>query len=317
MRPKKGRLVILSGPTAVGKTEISLELARKINGEIISADSMQVYRGMDIGSAKISEREMDGIPHHLIDILDPKEDFNAALFKSFAERAINGIYERGRVPLVVGGTGFYIQGLLYDVDFSEQAVNPEERTRLEDILKTRGAEYLYSLLKEKDPEYATSTPMQNTKRVVRALEFFSSTGIKLSEHNKSERQKEPAYDSRYFVLTLPREVLYARIEERVDKMLSNGLLSEVERLKEQGCERGMTSMQGLGYKQLYAFLDGHISYDEAIEAIKKETRHFAKRQMTWFRREKGVIFIDKTKFESNEAIADYCMELYHSQESEQ
>ena len=310
MSPDKDKLVIVSGPTAVGKTEISIKLAKKINGEIISADSMQVYRGMDIGSAKVSQGEMDGVPHHLIDILDPKEDFNAALFKSYALRAMKGIYERGRIPIIVGGTGFYIQGLLYDVDFSEQAVDLEARARFTELLETKGAEYLYGILKEKDPEYAEITPMQNSKRVIRALEFFSSTGRKISDHNRREREKESAYESYYFVLTLPRKVLYSRIEERVDKMISDGLLSEVEKLRNSGCTKDMTSMQGLGYKQLFAYLDGRIGYEEAVDAIKKETRHFAKRQMTWFRREKDVIFIDKSRYESDEEIISEIIERF-------
>ena len=305
----KKKLIILSGPTAVGKTDISLRMAKRLNAEIISADSMQVYLGMDIGSAKLLERDREGIPHHLIDILDPKEEFNVAMFKELAKKAVDSIHGRGKLPIMVGGTGFYIQSLLYDIDFSEDTVDPEYRACLESFYKDRGEAYLYEILKDRDPEYAEITPMQNVKRVLRALEFHHATGRKLSEQNRLERSREPFYDAKYFVLTMPRDRLYQRIEARVDQMMSMGLLDEVVSLKEKGCGKWMTSMQGLGYKQLLMYLDGEITLEDAVKRIKQETRHFAKRQLTWFRREKDVILVDKSAFQDDSSVAEYLMGL--------
>lgn len=304
---KKQPMVILTGPTAVGKTKLSISLAKSIDGEIISADSMQVYRHMDIGSAKIKPEEMKGVSHHLIDILDPEVPFSVALFKNYAEKALNEIYERGHIPIVSGGTGFYIQALLRNIDFngenntSEGKENSGEyRRELEKLADEKGAEYLHEMLRTADPVSAVSIHANNVKRTIRALEFYHLEGRRISEHNLQEKRKENAYNACYFVLNDDRERLYARIEQRIDEMLEEGLVEEVRKLKEAGCSRNMVSMQGLGYKEILAYLDGETSLEEAIEILKRDTRHFAKRQLTWFRRERDVIWIQKNEFDYNE-----------------
>ena len=304
---KKQPMVILTGPTAVGKTKLSISLAKSIDGEIISADSMQVYRHMDIGSAKIKPEEMKGVPHHLIDILDPEVPFSVALFKNYAEKALTEIYERGHIPIVSGGTGFYIQALLRNIDFngenntSEGKENSGEyRRELEKLADENGAEYLHEMLRTVDPVSAVSIHANNVKRIIRALEFYHLEGRRISEHNLQEKQKENAYNACYFVLNDDRERLYSRIEQRIDEMLEEGLVEEVRKLKEAGCSRSMVSMQGLGYKEILAYLDGETSLEEAIEILKRDTRHFAKRQLTWFRRERDVIWIQKDEFDYDE-----------------
>lgn len=300
-------LVILTGPTAVGKTALSIKLASEIGGEIISADSMQVYRQMDIGSAKIKPEEMGGIPHHLIDILEPEEEFNVCLFEKLALEAMEQIYERGHIPVVVGGTGFYIQALLYQIDFTEEETDTAYRDKLWQLGEEKGNHYLHELLRKVDPESAEEIHENNRKRVIRALEFYENSGKPISTHNKEQRQKTSAYNSCYFVLTDDRKKLYERIESRVDQMLSKGLVDEVRTLKERGCNASMVSMQGLGYKEILEYLDGRCSLLEAVEKIKKETRHFAKRQLTWFRREKDVIWIDKQAFAYDEDAVLSCI----------
>lgn len=304
---EKKPLVILTGPTAVGKTALSIKLASEIGGEIISADSMQVYRQMDIGSAKIKPEEMDGIPHHLIDILEPEEEFNVCLFEKLALEAMEQIYERGHIPVVVGGTGFYIQALLYQIDFTEEETDTAFRDKLWQLGEEKGNHYLHELLRKVDPESAEEIHENNRKRVIRALEFYENSGKPISTHNKEQRQKTSAYNSCYFVLTDDRKKLYERIESRVDQMLSKGLVDEVRTLKEQGCNASMVSMQGLGYKEILEYLDGRCSLLEAVEKIKKETRHFAKRQLTWFRREKDVIWLDKQAFAYDEDAVLSCI----------
>lgn len=306
----KKPMVVLTGPTAVGKTKLSIELAKAINGEIISADSMQVYKHMDIGSAKIMPQQMEGIRHHLIDVLEPWEDFNVVVFKQKCEEALEGIYERGHIPIVTGGTGFYIQALLRDIDFTENEENTEYRSYLEELAKQKGAEHLHQMLKEVDAPAAEAIHANNIKRTIRALEFYKLTGKRISDHNEKEKQKESAYLSCYFVLNDERSRLYQRIEERVDEMLAQGLVDEVKALKEMGLNASMVSMQGLGYKEILAFLEGDISLDEAVYLIKRDTRHFAKRQLTWFRREQDVIWIDKDKFGYDDAkMLQYMLNL--------
>lgn len=291
----KRPLIILTGPTAVGKTAASIGLAKAVNGEIISADSMQVYKYMDIGSAKITQEEMDGVPHHLVDVLDPMEDFNVVRFQQMAKVAMEGIYKRGHIPIVVGGTGFYIQALLYDIDFTENETDDSYRKELETLAKEKGEEFLHSQLALVDPESAEQIHFHNVKRVIRALEFYQQTGKKISEHNAEEREKESAYHSAYFVLTDDRARLYGRIDRRVDLMIEQGLLQEVEHLRDRGLKREDVSMQGLGYKELFGYFDGEYPLEEAVRIIKRDTRHFAKRQLTWFRRERDVIWIDKSQ----------------------
>ena len=299
-------MIVLTGPTAVGKTALSIELAKKINGAIISADSMQVYKYMDIGSAKVTVDEMDGIKHYLIDELEPSDEFNVFIFKDMAKKALNEIYEAGKIPIVVGGTGFYIQSVLYDIDFTENAEDTTIRDRLEKEAEEKGAEYLHGKLREVDPVSAGAIHANNIKRVIRALEFYEQTGEKISLHNETERQKESAYASCYFVLNDDREKLYERIDRRVDEMLAEGLVAEVEALKKRGCTRKLVSMQGLGYKEILAYLDGEYSLEEAVYRIKRDTRHFAKRQITWFKREKEVIWINKPDFSyDDDKILDF------------
>ncbi len=292
-------LVIITGPTAVGKTALSVKLAKQLNGEIISADSMQVYRYMDIGSAKVTREEMDGVPHHLIDVLDPREEFNVVTFQRMAKEALEGIYARGHLPIIAGGTGFYIQALLYDIDFTETDEDTFFRNELENKAAKEGPEVLHRMLTEVDPESAAAIHANNVKRVIRALEFYQQTGTKISEHNEKERQKESPYQFFYYVLTTDRPVLYDRIDRRVDQMMEQGLVEEVCRLREMGCTRELTSMQGLGYKEILAYLDGELSLEEAVYILKRDTRHFAKRQLTWFKRERDVWWLNLPDFEND------------------
>lgn len=299
-------LVILTGPTAVGKTDLSITLAKKIGGEIISADSMQVYRHMNIGSAKIMLEQMDGVQHHLIDILEPAEEFNVVSFQQLAKQAMCGIYERGHIPIVTGGTGFYIQALLYDIDFTDNDEDTELRKNLEEIAQTQGSEALYERLRQIDPESCEIIHANNIKRVIRAIEFYEKTGMKISEHNKMQRQNSSPYNFAYFVLNDDRDKLYGKIEARVDAMMEQGLVEEVRRLAAMGCTSKMVSMQGLGYKEILDYLDGHTTLEEAVYLIKRDTRHFAKRQLTWFRRERDIIMVNKPDFSyDNDRILDY------------
>ncbi len=303
------KLVIISGPTAVGKTKISVELAKRINGEIISADSMQVYKHMDIGTAKITSEEMQGVPHYLIDILEPSEDFNVVTFKNLASEKVKEIESRDKIPIVVGGTGFYIQALLYDIDFTDNDNDMSYRTELEAIAKEKGNSVLYDMLKSLDGEAAAEIHPNNVKRVIRALEFYKKSNQKISEHNKTERQKKSPYDAKYFALTDEREKIYENIEKRIDKMLEMGLVTEVKALIETGISRTGTAMQGLGYKEIAAYLNGEMSFEEAIYVLKRDTRHFAKRQLTWLRREKDVIWFDKSEISEDQILNDMITEI--------
>ena len=255
-------LIVLTGPTAVGKTRLSIGLARAVGGEIISADSMQVYKGMDIGSAKIRPDEMQGIPHHLVDVLAPQEEFHVVRFQEMAKEAMKEIYARGKVPILVGGTGFYIQAVTRDIDFTQAQTQDEYRRELKALAEKDGAHALHEMLRRVDPESAQAIHENNVKRVIRALEFYHQNNAPISGHNAQEREKESPYDLHYFVLTAPREELYRRIDERVDEMMRQGLEEEVKRLKEDGCHPGMVSMQGLGYKEILAYLDGEYPLEE-------------------------------------------------------
>ena len=292
MRP----LIVLTGPTAVGKTALSIKLAKEVGGEILSADSMQVYRGMDIGSAKIRPQEMQGVPHHLIDVLDPSQEFNVTVFQQLCKQAMEGIYERGHIPILTGGTGFYIQAVLRDIDFTENPEDGEYRRQLERMAAEKGGEALHWMLRAVDPEAARAIHAHNIKRMIRALEYYHLTGEKISEHNEREAEKTSPYRYCYFVLNDDRERLYRRIEERVDRMLGDGLVEEVRALMDRGCRRDMVSMQGLGYKEILDYLVGECTLEEAVCRIKQGTRHFAKRQLTWFRRERDVIWLNKPDY---------------------
>lgn len=290
-------LVILTGPTAVGKTALSIKLAKCINGEIISADSMQVYKRMDIGSAKVTKEEMDGVPHHLIDILEPWDEFNVVYFQQKVYEAMDEIYKRGHIPILAGGTGFYIQAILNEIDFTENDSSDGYRAKLEQMAKEKTPEEMHAMLAAVDPEAAKQIHMNNTKRVIRALEFFHQTGECISAHNEEQKKKAPAYNFVYFVLNMDRAKLYARIEQRIDIMMEDGLLNEVESLKAEGCHKDMVSMKGLGYKEILDYLEGNTTLEEAVNILKQGTRRFAKRQLTWFRREQEVIWLNKEEYE--------------------
>ena len=305
----KQPLIILTGPTASGKTALSVELAKRIGGEIISADSMQVYRHMDVGSAKVTKEEMDGVPHHLIDVLDPQDAFNVVVFQEMAKKAMEEIYANGHIPIVAGGTGFYIQALLNDIDFTENDGDMEYRQQLEQLAAEQGAEVLHEKLRAVDPASADAIHANNVKRVIRALEFYEKTGKRISEHNEEERQKESPYNFAYYVLNMDRALLYKRIDMRVDLMVEHGLEEEVKKLKAMGCTRDMVSMQGLGYKEILDYLSGELSLEEAIYILKRDTRHFAKRQLTWFKREKEVTWINQEDFTFDKTrILDWMVE---------
>lgn len=296
----KKPLIILAGPTAVGKTKASIGLAKAVNGEIISADSMQVYKYMDIGSAKIHPEEMQGVPHYLVDVLEPEEEFHVVRFQEMAKQAMEEIYQKGKIPILVGGTGFYIQAVLYDIDFTENGGDDTYRKELEALAQQNGAVWLHERLREVDEKAAEEIHANNIKKVIRALEYYRQTGQKISEHNAEQRQKKSPYRFAYFVLNDERKNLYERINLRVDQMMEEGLLQEVEMLKRRGYTRDMVSMQGLGYKEILDYLDGKYSLEEAVSIIKRDTRHFAKRQITWFKRETDVTWVDKQVYDYNE-----------------
>lgn len=307
----KKPLIILTGPTAVGKTKLSISLAKAVNGEIISADSMQVYKYMDIGSAKITPREMEGIPHYLIDEFEPEDEFSVVKFKELTNFYMEQIYDKGKIPIIVGGTGFYIQSVVYDINFTETKKDEGYRTELQNLAKEMGSEYLHQLLAQVDPKAANDIHANNTKRVIRALEYYKETGSRISEHNEEQSKKDSPYNFKYFVLNDDRAILYDRINKRVDLMIEKGLVKEVENLKNKGYTKDMVSMQGLGYKEILKHLEGEYSLEEAIYLIKRDTRHFAKRQLTWFKREKDVIWMERSQYDSDdelilESILDIC-----------
>ncbi|MBR4668485.1 MAG: tRNA (adenosine(37)-N6)-dimethylallyltransferase MiaA [Butyrivibrio sp.] len=308
------KLVVLTGPTAVGKSKLSIELAKRLGGEIISADSMQVYKYMNIGTDKLSPEKMGGVPHHLIDFLEPTEDFNVFMFQKLVKEKIEEISARGKVPILVGGTGFYIQAVLYDIDFTETDEDETYRHELEERVKTEGVHALHEGLKEIDPVSYETIHENNSKRVIRALEYYKKTGRPISEHNEEQHQRKSPYDFRYFVLTDERKTLYSRIDKRVDQMIEDGLVDEVKELQKLNIPKTATSMQSLGYREIIGYLEGEYDLERAIYLIKLNTRHFAKRQLTWFRREKEVIWIDKNEFNhDNELILKEMIRIYEQE----
>ena len=309
----KNKLIILAGPTASGKTSVSIDLAKRLGGEIISADSMQVYKYMDVGTAKISVEEMQGVKHHLIDVLDPKEDFNIVKFQNMVKCSIEEIVKNGHIPILVGGTGFYIQSVIYDIDFNNEDDNSSVRKKLEEEYDACGADFMHEKLKKIDIVSAQTIHKNNKKRIIRAIEYFLINNEPISSHNEVQREKKSPYDYRFFVLNPPRDILYERINKRVDIMLENGLVDEVKKLREMGLSTANISMQGIGYKEIIEYLDGEVSLETAIENIKQNTRHMAKRQVTWFKREKDVIYVDPFSFESNDKIVDYMIEKINTE----
>lgn len=304
----KYKLIILAGPTASGKTAVSVDLAKRIGGEIISADSMQIYRGMDIGTAKITADEMQGVKHYLINVSDPKEDFNIVKFQNMVKCSIEEIKKNGHIPILVGGTGFYIQSIIYDINFDKEDDNGSIRKVLEEEYDKMGADFMYEKLKKIDSISAENIHKNNKKRIIRAIEYFLINNALISEHNELQRKKTSPYDFKFFVLNPKRDILYDRINKRVDKMVEKGLVDEVKSLIESGLSIDNISMQGIGYKEIVEYLEGNIPLDKAVENIKQNTRHMAKRQVTWFKRERDVIYIDPFEFENNEKIVDYMVE---------
>ena len=284
----KQPLVVLTGPTAAGKTRLSIDLAKAVGGEIISADSMQVYRYMDIGSAKIRKEEMEGVPHHLIDVLDPREEFHVQKFQQMAKASMEGIYERGHIPILTGGTGFYIQAVLYDIDFTEEETGGACRKELEQYAKEHGALALHRRLEAVDPKSACAIHPNNVKRVVRALEYYEQTGEQMSLHNEKEREKASPYSFAYFVLNEDRRKLYEKIDRRVDLMMERGLLDEVISLLPL---RERPALNTVGYRELFDYIDGKVSLDKAVELIKRNSRRYAKKQLTYWRRDKDIEWI--------------------------
>ena len=304
----KKPLIVIGGPTACGKTGFSIKLAKKIGGEIISADSMQVYRYMDIGTAKVTSEEADGVPHYLIDEFDPDEEYNVMLFQQKAKAYMEEIWAKGKTPILVGGTGFYINALLYDNDFTETENDTSYREECYRLAQEQGPEVLFERLKEVDPEYAEIMHANNVKRVTRALEYHYLTGQKFSEHNAEQKEKETPYDAAVIILNMDREKLYERIELRIDLMMQEGLLEEVKSLLDKGYTPDLVSMQGIGYKEFIPYFNGECTLEEAIIQLKTNTRRFAKRQLTWFRRQIEGLWVDMDQSDGDtvmENVLDY------------
>ncbi len=304
---EKKPLIVLTGPTAVGKTQLSLSLAEAVRGSVISCDSIQVYKGLDIGSDKLPESERRGIPHYLIDVLEPEEDFNVWRFQQMAKEAMAHIWSEGRIPILVGGTGFYIQAVLRDIDFTEEDGRSGIREQLEKLGQT-DPKALYRKLQETDPASAEAIHPNNIRRIIRALEFHERTGQLISGHNEEQKAKSSPYDFRYFVLDDDRSILYDRINRRVSRMFERGLEDEVRGLAARGLTEHSPSMKALGYREMFPYLEGRCTLEEAAEQIRTDTRHFAKRQLTWFRREKDVIWIEKGDFDRDDGrILDFML----------
>ncbi len=290
---KKKPVVVLTGPTGAGKTKLSIELAKRIGASIISADSVQVYKGLDIGSDKISPKDMDEIDHYLVDILDPLEKFDVTLFKELAEEAFSKIWKEGRIPLLVGGTAFYIRAVVYDTEFEKESGGGIYRKELEERLKN--GEDLYEELKRSDQRSAEKIHPNNTKRIIRALEFYHENGYPISEHNEAQRKKKSPYNLAYFVLNDDRQRLYEKINDRAQKMIERGLEDEVRGLLEKGIPKDSHCFNSIGYSEMVKYMEGGLSMEETLRTIKQNTRHFAKRQLTWFRKEEDAVFINKNE----------------------
>ena len=284
-------LIVIAGPTASGKTALSVELAKEYGAEIVSADSMQIYKYMDIGTAKATKEEQTRIPHHMIDFLDPNVDYSVADFVSNVRGCIDEISSRNKLPILCGGTGLYIDSVINNIQFSEEKRDDNYRAELWELYEKNGAEYLHKLLEEADPTEAEKVHQNNVKRVIRALEICKTSGMTKTEADK-EAVKEPIYDAEIYGLMMEREKLYERINMRVDIMMENGLLEEVKHLLDMGVRRNSTAMQAIGYKEIVEYLDGSCTLDEAVDKIKQESRRYAKRQMTWFKRNKAIKWIE-------------------------
>ena len=288
---KKPTVIVICGPTASGKTALSIELAKRIDGEVVSADSMQIYKDMNIGSAKVTPEEMDGIKHYLIDFVSPDERYSVANYKQDAKKAIEEIIAKGKTPIVVGGTGLYVDSLIYEIEYNDIEIDEEYRKELESIKEAEGLEILYKMALKIDPEAMEKISSNDSKRIMRVLEIYHSTGKTKTQQELESRKKEIPYDYKVFAINMDREKLYDRINRRVDIMIEKGLVEEVEKLIEK-YKKFPTAMQGLGYKEVRDYLEEKLSYEDMIEKIKQESRRYAKRQLTWFRKDKDTIWID-------------------------
>lgn len=295
-------LILIVGPTGIGKTELSVKLAKLLDAEIISCDSMQVYRGMNIGTAKVTEPEKQGVSHHMIDIISPFQSFSVSDFCIQAKAEAQKIFAKGKPVIMVGGTGLYADSFVRDIDFTETGSSKEIRSELMDFCEKEGTEALFQILKSVDPESAEAIHMNNVKRVIRAIEYYRLTGETISEHNRKTKEKPSPYKYVYIGLTRNREELYERINNRVDKMMQSGLLAEVWTLYAMGCSLKHTSMQALGYKELIWYLQGKCNLSEAVEILKRDSRRYAKRQLTWFGRSTEVNWINLS--EASDPVAE-------------
>jgi len=297
-------VIVILGPTASGKTKVSIELAKQINGEIVSADSMQIYKFMDIGTAKPDEMEREGVEHYLIDEVNPDEEFSVARYQETALGYIEKILSKGKTPIVVGGTGLYINSLLYNINYSETVSDWELRDQLKKESEEKGNEYLHKRLEDIDPEAAKRIHPNDIKRVIRAIEVYKFTNKPISYHQEISRQLPPKYRYIPIGLNIDREILYERINQRVDIMLEKGLVEEVKKLVEMGCDKNTIAMQAIGYKEILRYLRGETNLDEAVYVIKRDSRHYAKRQLTWFRRNQDIHWIDVGNCDSTEAVIE-------------
>lgn len=295
---KKQKVIVICGPTASGKTALSIELAKKINGEIVSCDSMQIYKEMDIGTAKPTKEEMQEIPHYMINTIFPNERYSVADYKKDAKKAIREIIKKGKVPIIVGGTGLYVDSLIYEIEYPDIKFDEKYRQELEEQVRKDGLEKLYNKAKKIDPEAMLKISSNDKKRILRVLEIYKATGKTKTEQERKSREKEPEFDYLVYGLNMPREKLYERINLRVDIMIKQGLIKEVEEIYKKYNEFP-TAMQGLGYKEVVEYLEGYLTKEEMIEKIKQETRRYAKRQMTWFRKNKQTIWLDTENTKQN------------------
>lgn len=315
----KRPLILIAGPTASGKTKTSVLLAKAIGGEIISADSMQIYQGMDIGTAKIKPEEMEGIPHYMIDEWPADFPCSVASFKEKVSSYIETIYEKGKIPILVGGTGFYINAILFDTQFKETDADAEYRKHLEELVKEKGANYLHECLQQVDPKGAEAIHPNNVKRVIRALEYYKETGQPISKHNTEEKEKrmvnESPYDYTFFALSMERSILYDRINLRIDQMIEEGLIEEVKGFFDSGLSEDLPSMKAIGYKEFFPYFKGEASLDYCIEKLKQNTRNYAKRQLTWFRHQAQPHFIevDKLNFDANRIVEQMIQIMKHKE----
>lgn len=306
------KIIVIVGPTAVGKTYVSVELAKKLNTEIISADSMQIYKGMDIGTAKIAEDEKQGIIHHMIDIVSPDEEYSVSEFKYDAEKIIDRLSGENKIPVIVGGSGLYVNSLIYDLDFGNAKSNKKIREYYTYYYKEHGEDALYDKLMRIDPKAAGKIHKNNVKRVIRALEVYDITGMKFSELNTDIRKENNKYDCILIGLSMERKVLYERINQRVDEMLSEGLVDEVRSLIEKGYNKNLVSMRGIGYKEIIEHLEGSTDYEEAVSILKQNTRRFAKRQYTWFLKDKSIKWFSMDNLEETDNTINDILDYINS-----